>query len=70
MPKGVISGGALEGSNQLGEIVTCHAMIAFAAGVDAPAIAEVAPKSIAPNREPISATRERWNEIIGFSLGV
>src|SRR5580765_1647140 len=28
MPKGVICGGAVDGSNQLGEIVTCHAITA------------------------------------------
>src|SRR5437660_1315593 len=28
MPNGVICGGALDGSNQAGEIVTCHAMTA------------------------------------------
>src|SRR3954447_22833407 len=28
MPKGVICGGAVDGSNQLGAIVTCHAMTA------------------------------------------
>src|SRR5215472_710472 len=28
MPNGVICGGAVEGSNQLGEMVTCHAMTA------------------------------------------
>ena len=27
MPNGVICGGAVEGSNQAGEIVTCHAMV-------------------------------------------
>ena len=28
MPNGVICGGAVDGSNQLGEIVTCHAITA------------------------------------------
>ena len=32
MPKGVIWGGALDGSNQVGAIVTCQAMIASPAG--------------------------------------
>ena len=33
MPNGVICGGAVEGSNQLGAIVTCQAMEACPAGV-------------------------------------
>src|SRR5690242_8607502 len=35
MPKGVICGGAVDGSNQLGEIVTCQAMTTRPAGVAA-----------------------------------
>ncbi len=37
IPKGVICGGAVDGSNQLGAIVTCHAMTASPAGAAWPA---------------------------------
>jgi len=38
MPNGVICGGAVDGSNQLGEIVTCHAMVTRPAGGAAAAV--------------------------------
>src|SRR5438309_503683 len=44
MPNGVICGGAVEGSNQLGAIVTCQAMVAWPAGACAAALG-VAPKT-------------------------
>src|SRR5580704_4842617 len=53
MPNGVICGGAVDGSNQLGAIVTCHAMTARPDGVGAAAVARVAPSATA-------ATRSRW----------
>jgi hypothetical protein len=37
MPNGVICGGAVDGSNQLGAMVTCHAMTASPVGVVWPA---------------------------------
>src|SRR3989442_6220460 len=37
MPNGVICGGAVDGSNQVGEIVTCQAMTASPAGAGWPA---------------------------------
>src|SRR6516164_1567964 len=46
MPNGVICGGAADGSNQLGAIVTCHAMATRPAGAGAPATA----------RSPLTAT--------------
>src|SRR5207245_896931 len=44
MPNGVICGGAVEGSNQLGAIVTCQAMVAGPAGACAAALG-VAPRT-------------------------
>src|SRR5688572_24213546 len=43
MPKGVICGGAVEGSNQLGAMVTCQAMVASPAG----AVWAAAPRAVA-----------------------
>src|SRR5262249_40160445 len=54
MPNGVICGGAVEGSNQLGEIVTCHAMTRRPDGAGSAAIAGAAAK-----RSP-AATVTEW----------
>src|ERR1700736_2382792 len=43
MPNGVICGGAVDGSNQLGAIVTCHAMAARPDGAGPPAPARAGP---------------------------
>src|ERR1700719_4491408 len=61
IPNGVICGGAVKGSNQLGEIVTCQAMTACPDGAGPAAVTErVAPHTrTASTSEPISATRER-----------
>jgi hypothetical protein len=45
MPNGVICGGAVDGSNQLGAIVTCHAMATRPDGAGAPAPARFAPNA-------------------------
>src|SRR5262249_21450560 len=45
MPNGVICGGAVDGSNQLGGMVTCHAMTACPDGAGAPAVARPAPRA-------------------------
>src|SRR5438105_15334727 len=60
MPKGVICAGAVEGSNQLGAIVTCHAMTARpeGAGPSAPKAAATKMK-LAANSEAINAGRQR-----------
>src|SRR5262249_16664959 len=51
MPNGVICGGAVDGSNQLGAIVTCHAMAARPDGAGAPAPTRSAPsKTRAPSK--------------------
>src|SRR6478609_9552338 len=55
MPKGVICGGAVDGSNQLGETVTNHAMTARPDGAGAPAVAAVA------TRQMIDASCKRTN---------
>src|SRR5580765_5144480 len=67
MPNGVICGGALDGSSQVGEIVTCHAMTArpadsFSAARDAAALnARSAKLSV-----PANAGRQRriCNDVI------
>src|ERR1700730_4803229 len=58
MPNGVICGGAVVGSNQLGEIVTCHAMTTRPAGAGAAAIDGLAPSStMAMKSEPSARLR-------------
>src|SRR5688572_32775648 len=66
MPNGVICGGALEGSNHAGEIVTCHAMTALPAG-SFPKDAGAARATSAKLSAPTNAGQRRriWNEIIG-----
>ncbi len=60
MPNGVICGGALDGSNQLGEIVTCHAMTALPFGSGCWANDEAEAKASAAGSSPASkATRQR-----------
>src|SRR6266700_1820891 len=58
MPNGVICGGAVDGSNQLGDIVTCHAMATRPDGTGPAAIDAVAPKtSTVTASEPMNARR-------------
>src|SRR5882724_9869688 len=64
MPNGVICGGAVEGSNQAGEIVTCQACMICPAGAGpSAALTEIAAKPISTavneptSNEPISARR-------------
>ena len=51
MPYGVICGGAVEGSNQAGEIVTCQAITTRPAGAGSAARAALAPKSESRNHD-------------------
>src|ERR1700730_9970196 len=69
MPNGVICGGAVDGSNQLGEIVTCHAMTTRPARAGAAAIDGLAPNSTMAMRSEPSARLRRpsRHEIIGAS---
>src|SRR5580704_25284 len=69
MPNGVICGGAVDGSNQLGEIVTCQAMTTRPAGAGAAAIDGLAPNStMAMKSEPSARLRRpSRHEIIGAS---
>src|SRR6516164_5337108 len=61
MPNGVICGGAVDGSNQLGEMVTCQAMTARPNGAGPAAIEAAAPKiSTATNNGPVNA--RRWHQ--------
>src|ERR1700758_3273053 len=59
MPNGVICGGAVDGSNHAGEIVTCQAMTTRPVGAG-PAAIDIVPKTrIARTSQPINARRER-----------
>src|SRR6266851_4190083 len=58
MPNGVICGGALDGSNQAGEIVTCHAMTARPDGSAATDCGALNAKS-ARISEPKNPSRKR-----------
>src|SRR6476659_3664495 len=65
MPKGVICGGAVDGSNQLGEMVTNHAITARPDG--AAVVERGAPKAaIATNSKQVKARcmRSIWNDIM------
>src|SRR5882672_6090320 len=67
MPKGVICGGAVDGSNQLGEIVTNHAMTARPDGAVAASVEEHAPKAAtATSSKRMKARRMRrtWNDVM------
>ena len=60
MPKGVICGGAVEGSNQLGAIVTCQAMVACPAGAGWAKVAARRPATTAATSVTV-----RSNEPVG-----
>src|SRR5258707_13901314 len=65
MPNGVICGGAVDGSNQLGEIVTCHAIVTLPDGPATAAVEAIAPRATtATSRNWRRAGRRRrtWNE--------
>src|ERR1051325_4837111 len=63
MPKGVICAGAVDGSNQLGAMVTCHAM------TDSPLCARASPAHGAPaTRRSTTATTMRRERVIEPSL--
>src|SRR6266545_7903661 len=57
MPNGVICGGAVEGSNQLGEIVTCQAIVTLPDGA-----ATAAVEAIVPRAMDATSRRRTWNE--------
>src|SRR5215468_11206561 len=60
MPKGVICGGAVDGSNQLGAMVTCQAMTACPDGAGSPACDGASTKiRSAGSSQPIKANRRR-----------
>src|SRR5436190_491883 len=60
MPNGVICGGAVDGSNQLGEIVTCQAMTTRPAGADAAATTDgLPPDSATATKSAPNARRNR-----------
>src|SRR5689334_13897275 len=68
MPNGVICGGAVDGSNQLGEIVTCQAMVTWpAAGGAATAVEAVAASATAAMSRGAQSRRrkgETWNDVM------
>jgi hypothetical protein len=53
MPNGVICGGAVDGSNQLGEIVTCQAIVTLPDGAATAAVEAIAPRAA-------TATSRNW----------
>src|SRR4051794_13974233 len=65
MPNGVICGGAVDGSNQLGEIVTCQAMVTRPDGSALPAVAPIAPKAATASR-----TRAIGNQVMATALAI
>jgi hypothetical protein len=70
MPNGVICGGAADGSNQEGEMVTCQAITAWPAGSAGAAVGAIAQKArIAASSEPTHARRERdpWVQVMRLS---
>src|SRR5262249_30671346 len=66
MPNGVICGGAVDGSNQLGAMVTCHAMTARPAGTAAAAAAGVAARATTAtsNRRVNVRRKPTWNDVM------
>src|SRR5204863_648841 len=65
MPNGVICAGAVDGSNQAGAIVTCHAMTARpAGGGPSAADAEVAKASIPRNNDAAAIRQRSPNDVI------
>jgi hypothetical protein len=67
MPKGVICGGAVDGSNQLGEIVTNHAMTARPDGSAAVTVEGVALRpATATSSKRVKAKRKRriWDDVM------
>src|SRR5581483_8795304 len=63
MPNGVICGGAVDGSNQLGERVTCHAMTARPDGAAAPAVTPRGAKAMT-----IAHARARGRRILRIEI--
>src|SRR5215472_14618212 len=69
MPNGVICGGSVDGSNQLGAIVTCHAITARPDGADTPAVAGAAPRvTSAPSSKLVNARfrRRAWTIVMNY----
>src|SRR5215831_19179039 len=67
MPNGVICGGAVDGSNQLGAMVTCHAMTARPDGAGGPAVAGVAARATTATSSKQVSTRRKprtWNDVM------
>src|SRR5215469_3744280 len=67
MPNGVICGGAVDGSNQLGAMVTCHAMTARPDGAAAAAVAGVAARATtATSNKRVNARLKprSWNDVM------
>src|SRR5260370_1531977 len=62
MPDGVICGGAVDGSNQLGEIVTCHAIVTRPDGGAAAAGETIAPRAATATNS--SRQRGTWIDVM------
>ena len=57
MPNGVICGGAVEGSNQLGEIVTCQAIVTLPDGAATAAVEAIAPRAATADEQELADRR-------------
>src|SRR5215472_6100709 len=64
MPNGVICGGAGDGSNQLGEIVTCHAITALPLGCGWSASGCTEPRTSAASTSTADNSRRRMTELM------
>src|SRR5262245_40051459 len=68
MPNGVICGGAVDGSNQLGAMVTCHAVTARPAGTAAAAavagVAASATTATSNKRVNARLKPRSWNDVM------
>ena len=67
MPKGVICGGAVDGSNQLGEMVTCQAITARPDGAASAGVGIAAQRvatAIGSNAANARRKRKAWHEVI------
>src|SRR6516164_4745207 len=68
MPKGVICGGAVDGSNQLGEMVTCQAITARSDGTASAGVEAAAQRVARAIGSQTASARWKcrtWNELMG-----
>src|SRR5262245_10624011 len=68
MPNGVICGGAVDGSNQLGAIVACHAMTARPDGAGSAAPTQIAPSTVVAADSKKEIARYDGNHLMSAPL--